>query len=107
MKRANLLEEENKLKESFVIRSEEVNQSLTSLFKNKADETQIEKYPQEMKYYLAENEKKISLMQEEIDKLKKSPENLNSQDYQRITKLTKRKEKINKERGRNLSISSC
>src|SRR5215475_12350180 len=101
MERANSLEEENRLKESFAIRSEPVNQTLTSLFRNKAEETQIEKYPQEMDYYLAKNEEKASLMKVEIDKLDKSAANLTPQDYQRKNNLIKRKERIEKEQSRN------
>ncbi|MCE8163766.1 MAG: YitT family protein [Candidatus Moeniiplasma glomeromycotorum] len=102
MERANLLEKENQLKESFAIRGEFINQSLTSLFRNKAEETQIEKYPQEIEYYLKKNEEKISLMETELDKLSNSTENLTPQDYQRKINLSKRKEKISKEQERKL-----
>jgi GTP-binding protein EngB required for normal cell division len=102
MERANLLEKENQLKESFAIRGESVNQSLTSLFRNKVEETQIEKYPQEIEYYLKENKEKIILMETELDKLSNSTENLTLQDYQRKINLSKRKEKISKEQERKL-----
>ena len=102
MDQANLLEKENKLKESFTIRSEPVNRFLTSLFRNKVEEVQIEKYPQEIEYYLAKNEEKSNLMEVELNKLDNSTENLTSQDYQRKINLTKRKEKISKEQKRSL-----
>lgn len=102
MEQANSLEKKNQLKESFAIRGEPVNQSLTSLFRNKVEETQIEKYPQEIDYYLKENKEKISLMETELNALSNSTENLTLQDYQRKINLSKRKEKIRKEQERKL-----
>jgi len=102
MERANSLEKENQLKESFAIRGEPVNQSLTSLFQNKVEEPQIEKYPQEIEYYLKKNEEKLNLMETELQKLSNSTENLTPQDYQRKINLSKRKEKISREQERTL-----
>ena len=102
MKRANSLEKEDKLKESFAIRSKPLNQTLTSLFRNKIEEPQLEKYPHEIDYYLASNEEKVSLMETEIAALNNSTENLTQQDYQREISLTKRKEKADKEQKRNV-----
>ena len=69
MQKANLLEKENKMPEVFAIRSEPVNQSLTSLFKNKVEETHLENYPQEMEYYLAKNKEKVILIEKELYQL--------------------------------------
>jgi len=102
MELANSLEKKNQLKESFAIRSEPVNQFLTSLFRNKTEEVQIEKYPQEIKIYFAKDKEKIELMKCEIDKLSDSNQNLSSQDYRRKINLTKRKERISKEQKKTL-----
>jgi hypothetical protein len=99
MKKANLLEKEGRVADSFAIRNEVVNQSLTSLFKNKVEEFKLEKYPQEIDYYLAKNEQKASLMQEEIGKINNLSQKT-SENYQRKNNLEKRKVKINKEQER-------
>ena len=102
MEQANLLEKENKISASFSIRSEPANQSLTLLFRNKIEEPQLEKYPQEIDYYLAQDKEKSSLMEVELQKLDSSVSNLTSEDYQRKINLEKRKAKIDKEQERNL-----
>src|SRR6266498_5169853 len=96
MEQANSLEKSNQLKESFAIRSEPVNQSLTSLFGNKVEETQIEKYPQEIEYYLAKNEEKENLISNELNKLDKSSQDLTPQDYQRKNNLINERRKLTK-----------
>ncbi|MCE8162922.1 MAG: YitT family protein [Candidatus Moeniiplasma glomeromycotorum] len=101
MEQANLLEKENKIQASFALRNEPVNQLLTSLFRNKIEEPQLEKYPQEIDYYLVKDEEKSSLMQVELNKLNNSTSTLSSEEHQRKVNLEKRKAKVSKEQERN------
>jgi hypothetical protein len=107
MKRANELEENKNLKESSKIRAE--NNPITILFANNVNEAKIEKYPQEIDYYLSSDREKIDSFNKEISVLETQiNENLGTkiltEKLQRKNNLTERSEKLKKEISRNAFI---
>lgn len=108
MKRANELEEKANLKESSKIRAE--NYLITTLFRNNTNEAKIEKYPQEIDYYLLSDREKINALSSEIKTLEvqinKNPGiEILTEKLRRKNNLTKRSEKLEKETKRNVFIS--
>jgi uncharacterized membrane-anchored protein YitT (DUF2179 family) len=107
MKHANELEENKNLKESSKIRAK--NNPITVLFANNVNEAKIEKYPQEIDYYLLSNREKISALDSEIKVLEtqinKNPgTEVLKEKLQRKNNLTKRSEKLKRETNRNSFI---
>src|SRR3954464_5124849 len=107
MEQANKLEQEGHLRESSEIRAK--NYPVTSFFKNKINESKLEKYPDEIDYYLLNEKTKINALNSEIEKLEvdidinQTTEDL-KEKLQRKNNLTQRVEKLKKETGRNAFV---
>ena len=88
MKKAKRFEEEGDrgIKRTFEIR--EKNRPLTLLLKNKIGYQQLENYPQEVDYYLAQNEKREDKLREEKNKIEKDIDNTTGEE---LTKKIRRK----------------
>ena len=91
------------LKKIFEIR--EKNRPLTALLKNKTGHQQIEGYPQEVDYYLAQDEEKESKLKAEKNKVEKKISRVKGE---KLTKKLRRKndlemriKELEKERKRN------
>src|SRR3954454_3585474 len=107
MEQANKLEQEENLRKSSEIRTN--NYPITSFFKNKINEPKLEKYPYEVNYYLLNEKEKINALNSEIEKLKVDIDsNTRIEDLteklRRKNSLIQRSRKLEKETNRNIFV---
>src|SRR5689334_5331495 len=81
------------------------NLSLTNLFKSKTGEIDLEKYPQEVEYYLISEEEKIDKLEKEIKKIEEEINDLSGtelkRELQRKSDLEFREKNLKKERSQS------
>ena len=96
-------EKAKKVKEIMKLRND--NYALNLFLKNKISNAKLEKYPQELDYYLASREEKISKLAEEIEEIEKEIENLTEAELeeklQRKSNLEMKKKELEKELGKD------
>jgi hypothetical protein len=107
MERANKLEQEENLRESSEIRTN--NYPITSFFKNKINEPKLENYPYEIDYYLLNEKEKVNALNSEREKLEADiNSNTRIEDLteklRRKNSLTQRSKKLEKETNRNIFV---